>query len=71
MAVAGYYDGAVVVPAKKMKKNQQVLIIPIDVFEDTGAGMLHQYAKNGTGKSCDDIMKKAAISRYESSKKPV
>ena len=71
MAVAGYYDGAVVVPARKLKKDQQVLIIPIDAFEDTGAGMLHQYAHNGAGKSVGNVLKEAAIRRYETSKEQV
>ena len=70
-AIAGYYDGAVVVPSRKLKNNQQVLIIPIEATEDTGGGLLHQYAVNGQEKIFSDIAKEAAIKRYERSKESI
>lgn len=47
MPITGYYDGSVIQVSEPLKKNQEVLIIPLEERELTGtsaAGGLKKYA---------------------------
>lgn len=68
MAITGYYDGTAVQVNEPLRKNQKVLIIPIEGgtdFEESAAGGLHKYANPSLIGQEKDAWRKAAVKKHE------
>jgi len=65
MTIIGYYDGSVVKVDKPLKKEQRVLVIPVEDEELlSAAGALQKYADKQKAAKEKDAWKKAVTEKY-------
>lgn len=67
MSIIGYYDGTSVHVEHPLRKNQKVIVIPIESetdMEESAAGGLHQYADVSLIEKEKSAWRKAAIEKH-------
>ena len=68
MSIVGYYDGTAVRVKEPLPINQKVIVIPIENeidWEESAAGVLHQYANTSLIRQEKDAWRKAAVEKHE------
>ena len=64
----GYYDGTAVQVKEPLQMNQKVIVIPVENeidWEESAAGVLHQYANTSLIRQEKDAWRKAAVEKHE------
>lgn len=67
MSIVGYYDGTAVRVNEPLPMNQKVIVIPVEnemEWEESAAGMLHQYANTSLVEQEKDAWKKAVVKKH-------
>ena len=68
MSMIGYYDGTAVQIKEPLQMNQKVIVIPVENeidWEESAAGVLHQYANTSLIRQEKDAWRKAAVEKHE------
>ena len=68
MSIVGYYDGTAVRVKEPLPINQKVIVIPVENeidWEESAAGVLHQYANTSLIRQEQDAWRKAAVEKHE------
>ena len=68
MSIVGYYDGKAVRVKEPLPINQKVIVIPVENeidWEESAAGVLHQYANTSLIRQEKDAWRKAAVEKHE------
>lgn len=67
MSITGYYDGIAVRVDATLRKNQKVIVIPIEndmIFEGSAEGGLHKYANPAVVEQEKDAWREAAVKKH-------
>ncbi len=67
MSIVGYYDGTAIRVNEPLPLNQKVIVIPVanDMdWEESAAGMLHQYANASLVEQEKDAWRKAMVEKH-------
>ena len=68
MSIVGYYVGTAVRVKEPLPINQKVIVIPVENeidWEESAAGVLHQYANTSLIRQEKDAWRKAAVEKHE------